>query len=66
MNLEEQLALIFERLDRIEKGLVELQNNINKIDIIEYEKIQSKVKLISPIVLDKTRDKCNILGKKVF
>lgn len=63
MNLEEQLTLIFERLDRIEKGLVELQNNINKIDIIEYEKIQSKVKLISPIVLDKTRNKCNILGK---
>ena len=63
MNFKEQLELIFERLDRIEKSLIEIQNNINKIDIIEYEKIQSKVKLISPIVLDKERNKCNIKGK---
>ena len=60
MNLEEQLNLVFERLDRIEKELTEMQNTINKINIIEFEQIQLKVKLISPIVLDKTRDKCNI------
>ena len=60
MNLEEQLNLVFERLDRIEKELTEMQNTINKINIIEFEQIQLKVKLISPIVLDTTRDKCNI------
>ena len=60
MNLEEQLKLVFERLGIIEKALTEMQNTINEINVIEFEQIQSKVKLISPIVLNKTRDKCNI------
>ena len=59
MDLEPQIELILNRLDKIERDLLEFKNN-NKIDETAFEKMQIQINLVSPMVMNKSRDKSGL------
>ena len=58
-QLEKILDTFNTRLDKFERDLLEIKNN-NKIDIVVFEKMQAQINLISPIALDKPRNKTGL------
>ena len=59
MDLEPQIELILNRLDKIERDLLEFKNN-NKIDETAFEKMQIQINLVSPMAMNKPRNKSGL------